>query len=187
MTTPTTFSLSPVSDERSSTNGSRDRLDFPLVAASSTNTEGFGVGSIRLVRQFVEEVLTQQDSGSDEGVGSSDRQVDWGAIEASVGGCSTLEQAIGRAIVLADQMLRGEFDRSTLSTTPPKGDDTFFSFSVEDTIPDFGDHSRYRSKVVRRVAGVFKARRAIGVTTVPLAFASLSLSLWLTSSSHGAG
>ena len=69
---------------------------------------------------------------------------------------STLEQAIGRAVVVADQMSRGVLDDTQPGDSPSlKPEDPFFAFSVADVIPDFGDQSRYRTRVARRVTRIF--------------------------------
>ncbi len=93
---------------------------------------------------------------------SSRRSIDWEALKESVADSPTLEQAIGRAVVIADRMGRGVFDDTPFAEvpTPAASEDPFFSFSMTDVVPDFGDGSRYRSRMVRKVARVFGSRRA---------------------------
>ena len=88
------------------------------------------------------------------------RPIDWRALEAAAAGSSSLEQAIGRVIARADQMCREVFDApdSTVRTSTTMVVEPFFAFSVADVMPDFGDDSRYRTKVTRWISGVLKAR-----------------------------
>jgi hypothetical protein len=109
------------------------------------------------VREFVELMAAKNAPIPSEPHPSPAHAIDWDAVEASVANIGTLEAAIGRAIVLADQMSRGSFpaDLAT-SVLPPLGaEDPFFAFSMADVVPDFGDESRYRNRVVRRVARIF--------------------------------
>jgi len=153
-----------------------ERQQHPLVAAgdvslppreevsgaSPTSAATFRVGSFDLVRRFAERILEQNAAPSP---GNSERSVvgiDWSAVEAAVADARTLEQAIGRAVVIADQMSRGLSDDCQLRVLPtwPGVEDPFFAFSMDDVVPDFGDGSRYRSKVRKRVAKIFGNRRA---------------------------
>jgi hypothetical protein len=94
--------------------------------------------------------------------------IDWEAVEASVADCRTLEQSVGRAVILADQMCRGVFEETQLDDAPSslKAGDPFFTFSVVDVVPDFGDESRYRSRVTRRAARILGIRRAVATVAV---------------------
>ena len=75
----------------------------------------------------------------------------------SVADSRTLEQAIGRAVVIADEMSRGVFDGAGLvdSAFSPNAENPFFAFSMADVVPDFGGERRYRSRMSR----IFKASR----------------------------
>jgi len=122
---------------------------------------------LALVREFVDHVLGENAGAVPGRAHTTPRTVDWAAIEASVGDCRSLEQAIGRALVIADQMYRDAFEDTPLrAANPPlttgeespfaaRDDDPFFAFSMADAVPDFGDESRYRTKVARKVARVF--------------------------------
>lgn len=119
--------------------------------------ESFDIGSFDLVRKFVEHVVAQNTSKV-LGNGRAFRPViDWEAVEACVADSRSFEQAIGRAVVIADQMCRGEFGDNHLGDAPMslKPEEPFFAFSLADVVPDFGDESRYRSRVARRVARAF--------------------------------
>jgi hypothetical protein len=134
---------------------------------SGSPTSTFDIGSLDLVREFVEHVVTKNAlAGSMDH--SSRHAIDWDALEASIANSSTLEQAIGRAIVIADQMGRGVFHDAPLAEVPTSlaKDDPFFSFSMADVVPDFGDESRYRSRMVRKVARVFGSRRTMAASSV---------------------
>ncbi len=98
--------------------------------------------------------------------GSVQYEIDWATVEASTSDCQTLEEAIGRAVVVAHQMSRGVFDDIQGAGSWPSYDanDPFFAFSVADVAPDFGDESRYRKRVARKVAGILGTRRRL-VTT----------------------
>ena len=97
---------------------------------------------------------------------SSQFAIDWLAVEASVGDARSIEQAIGRAVVVADQMSRGLFDNMQLGDTQSSsaGEVPFFAFSMADVVPDFGDESRYRTRMARKVARIFGNRRTVAAT-----------------------
>ena len=131
----------------------------------------FDIGSFELVRRFVEH-LVAKNAPARLGDGQPARHMfDWNAVEASVTGSRTLEQAIGRAVVMADQMSRVVRDGTQRGDSPPslKIEDSFFEFSMADVIPDFGDESRYRTRVARKVTSIFGTRR----TAVPMNASSL--------------
>ena len=137
------------------------RVVEPLLLRSMSANVPFDIGSLGLVREFVEHLVAKNASAFGNG-GSSRQVLDWGGVEASVADSRTLEQAIGRAVVIADQMSRGLFAGIAQCDSPPslKTEDPFFEFSMADVVPDFGDESRYRTKVVRKVARIFGARPA---------------------------
>jgi hypothetical protein len=83
--------------------------------------------------------------------------IDWSALESSVADSRTLEQAIGRAVVIADRMCRGVFDGAGLadSAFSLNTENPFFAFSMADVVPDFGGEHRYRSRMSR----IFRASR----------------------------
>jgi len=128
----------------------------------------FDVSSFELVRTFVETVLRKSPSGDDV---PSHHAIDWNAVEVAVSGSPTIEQAVGRAVVIADQMSRGLVEGASLEGTPagPDGDDPFFAFSMADVDPDFGDESRYRSRVAKRVARIVRPRRTVAAVAVVMA------------------
>jgi hypothetical protein len=161
-------------------------------------TGRFEVGSFDMVRNFVEHGLKATTPSSNSG--RSRFAINWSAVEASVADAPTLELAIGRAVVVADQMARGLFDgppdpdRATadeegavasqrsltvLSTRKDEGpsqvaEDPFFAFSIADVVPDFGDDSRYRLRVARKVARILGIRRAAAAMAVALMLAPVS-------------
>ena len=92
---------------------------------------------------------------------ASTTALDWELIRESVAGAPSVEHAIGRAVVIADRISRGAVDEATTATTalPEPGEDPFFAFSVADAVPDFGDNSRYREWVIRRVGRLSRLAR----------------------------
>ena len=140
---------------------------LPLMEADDNGSysaiEFFDIRSFDMVRRFVQHVV---DENAPTLLGSGDHSgpaIDWGAVEASVAGALTLEQAIGRAVVIADQMSRGLFGCAQVQDDPTSrpdapslaAEDPFFAFSMADVVPDFGDESRYRLRVARKVARIF--------------------------------
>jgi hypothetical protein len=123
-----------------------------------------------LVRAFVEHVIDEERDATGD-VLAPTQTVDWDAVRAAVADTRTLEHAAGRAVVLALSTPRTATDAATCrkvveeieasATWDVRIDDPFFAFSVADVDPDFGDESRYRSKVARRVA------RAMGMGRRP--------------------
>jgi hypothetical protein len=134
----------------------------PASATSSTAT-----GSFDLVRKFLEHLVVENAAGVHGRDGSAQYEIDWAAVEASTSDCQTLEEAIGRAVVVADQMSRGVFDGIQCGDLWPSYDanDPFFAFSVADVAPDFGDESRYRRRAVRKLARILRNRNLVAAST----------------------
>jgi hypothetical protein len=128
---------------------------------SDAAEDSFDIGSFGLVRGFVEHLAAKNASESLESYRSSLRSIDWETVESSVAYSRSFEQAIGRAVVIADQMSRGVFGDTPLAEAPPAAENPFFRFSVADVVPDFGDESRYRTRVARKLGRIFGARRAV--------------------------
>jgi hypothetical protein len=126
----------------------------------------FDISSFELVHEFVEQVVAPDAAASLEGSHARTNVIDWDVVKASVAHSGSFEQAIGRAVVIADQMSRGVFEHDplVLLNSLPDDGDPFFAFSVDDAIPDFGDESRYRSRMARRMGGVLKRTRGLAVT-----------------------
>jgi hypothetical protein len=132
-----------------------------LPQGSIAANESFDIGSFDLVRKFMEHLLVKNASEALGNSRLSHRTIDWQTVEASVADSRSFEQAIGRAVVIADQMCRGVFGDAKLGDVPPNAIDPFFPFSVADVVPDFGDESRYRTRVARRVGRIFGGQRAL--------------------------
>jgi hypothetical protein len=137
-----------------------------LALESASATISFSLGSFGLVRTFLEHLVVDNAEGTLGGEGAAPHEIDWAAVEASTSDCGTLEQAIGRAVVVADQMSRGVFEAIPCADLWASYDanDPFFAFSVADVAPDFGDDSRYRKRVARKVAGILGTRRNLVAT-----------------------
>jgi hypothetical protein len=133
---------------------------------SASITTSVANGSLDLARKFLEHLMLENAAGAVGRGGSVQYEIDWATVEASTSDCQTLEEAIGRAVVVAHQMSRGVFDDIQGAGSWPSYDanDPFFAFSVADVAPDFGDESRYRKRVARKVAGILGTRRRL-VTT----------------------
>jgi hypothetical protein len=133
----------------------RSDVDSAVSAA-----EPFAVRSVGFLRTFAEHIVAANASMRPDNGQSSRHVIDWDAVEASVADAQTLEQAIGRAVVIVDQMSRALFVRSEQLSDPwppPSADDPFFAFSMVDVVPDFGDESRYRKRVANTMAKIFGA------------------------------
>jgi hypothetical protein len=151
-----------------------------LSEESASGIASFDIGSFDLVCQFVEHVVAKNAAGL-LGNGRSLRSaIDWEALEASVVDSNSVEHAIGRAVVIADQMCRGVFDDTHLdgSASSPNVEDPFFAFSVANVTPDFGDESRYRRRVARKVTRLFRTRRTVVALSVSVVLALLSVTLY---------
>lgn len=165
--------LEPVSDRGPSTlrhfgSFCDDRLDADGGAQDARHGEdSLRRGAFDLVRRFVEQRVDSGGGALLEDQLTSDL-IDWEAVEAAAAPAHSLEQAVGHALLLALSKNRpvskdpGRFEAPRPHTLESgdcpgwsvKTDDPFFSFSVADIVPDFGDESRYRSKVARRMARV---------------------------------
>lgn len=110
------------------------------------------------VRSFVTHLMATN-SGADETHDRSQRPIDWELIRRTVADSCSVEHAIGRAVVIADQMSRGVYDNTSeeVDWSDTLAEDPFFAFSVAEAVPDFGDQRRYRTRVTRTVARIFKA------------------------------
>jgi len=144
------------------------RVDEPLPQSSTSGIATFDIGSVELVRGFVEHLVAENASGALGNGGSARYRIDWDAMEASVADSRTLEQAIGRAVVIADQMSRGVFDDTHPGQSPSslKAEEPFFAFSMANVVPDFGDASRYRTRVARTMSRLLGTRRTVVPLTV---------------------
>jgi len=147
------------------------RSEVPFPGRSVSAIETFDIESLDLVRKFVEHVVAKNASVEVGNGRAYRRAINWAAVEASVADSSSFEQAIGRAVVIADQMCRGVFDdpHPDIASSSLKTEDLFFGFSLADVVPDFGDESRYRTRVARRVARIFGIRRTVVTLAVSLA------------------
>lgn len=163
------------------TPGSYFRSDAVSGTSASANVS-FDIGSVDLVRKFVEHV-TAKDASAVQGHGRSPRSdFDWELVTANVAGSRSFEHAIGRAVVIADQMRRGMFDDTHLDASDDthlgaasslRTDDPFFAFSMADVIPDFGDESRYRTRLARKASKILRTRRTVVPVAVSLLLALL--------------
>jgi len=121
------------------------------------------------VRKFVEHMVAKNALAVLGNGRSARHAIDWDAVEASVADSRTLEQAIGRAVVIADQMCRGVFDITQLGDASPLNVEVpFLTFSMADVVPDFGDESRYRTRMARKAGRIFGTRRTVVATAVSL-------------------
>jgi len=117
--------------------------------------------SLDLVRRFVESLT---------GVGAREElneqqncpsPVDWEFIRTGIVGSQSIERALGRAVVIAHRMSQGTLSATEIIDTPSKIESEyqhpFFCFNVSNAVPDFGDQSRYRTRVARRMGEVFRS------------------------------
>ncbi len=150
----------------------------PLPGGSASAIETFDIGSFGLVRKFVEHMVAKNASAVLGSGRSARHAIDWEAVEASVADSRTLEQAIGRAVVIADQMCRGVFDITRLGDSPLKAEAPFFTFSMADVVPDFGDESRYRTRMARKAGRIFGTRRTVVALAVSLMLVLFSAAIY---------
>jgi hypothetical protein len=130
---------------------------------SSPVGEFIDIGAFGIVRGFVDHLVAKQALAEPDNTSSGCKPPIWEILVGVVADSHTLEQAIGRAVVIADRLARGlvdEFD-SDEAGTPRTADHSFFAFTMTDVVPDFGD-SRYRARVSRTVASI------IGIRPTPL-------------------
>jgi hypothetical protein len=67
---------------------------------SASATTSIASGSFDLVQKFLEHLVVKNPAGALGRGGSALCEIDWATVEASMADCQTLEQAIGRAIVV---------------------------------------------------------------------------------------
>lgn len=161
--------------------GSSIKSDLPLPSEFRRRTateQPFDVGSFDLLRKFVEHIVDRNASGALEN-NQSPFTIDWETIEASVADSCSFQQAVGRAVVIADQMSRGMSGDIEFGDAPPDAEATFFPFSVADVVPDFGDESRYRTRVARKMGKIFAARRAVVALVISFMLVPFCAALYL--------
>jgi hypothetical protein len=114
-----------------------------------------------LARQFIEQMEAQSGSFPYEDGHLPRRLIDWAEIEGAMASSRSVEQAIGRAVVVANRMCRAGSHGSDMDDGAPSSttDGPFFSFDVFDAVPDFGDESRYRTRVAKRLGRMFRTRQ----------------------------
>ena len=128
----------------------------PERSAHVNHSGTYDIVAFDLVRGFVEHLVAGTSPREPENSRSPTNTVDWDTVAASVAHSRSLEHAIGRAVVIADQLSRDvvkDVQLGDARTPPPTTDDPFFAFTMADVVPDFGD-SRYRARVARRVGGI---------------------------------
>jgi hypothetical protein len=137
-----------------------------LLVGSAPATGSVASGWFDLVQKFLKHLMVKNPERAVGGGGSVRYEIDWATVEACTTDCQTLEQAIGRAVVVADQMSRGVFAGLQYADRWPPYDanDTFFAFSLADVAADFGDESRYRKRVAKKVVGILGTRRKLVAT-----------------------
>jgi hypothetical protein len=138
-------------------------------------------GTLEILEQFFEHLGAINASR----VSADDRRsalpLEWTPAIEAISDSLSIEQAIGRSVVIADQLHQGAFARqrdrertvdqmsrgcsvdhshNTTSFVIQDGD-PFFSFSVADSLPDFGDQSRYRTRLANKIGRMLKPRRVL--------------------------
>jgi hypothetical protein len=128
---------------------------------SASSNRSYDIAAFDLAREFVEQLVGWNQPGDPGNGRSSSDPVDWETLAAAVANSRSLEHAIGRAVVIADAMCRGVFDHTQLCVAPPsietENPNPFFGFSMTGVVADFGDESRYRTKVAKKMARIFGA------------------------------
>jgi hypothetical protein len=129
---------------------------FRLLSGASVD------GTLEILEEFVEHLAEAGVSRAPFNDQGRTPTLEWDLAVEAIVDCGSMEQAIGRALVVADQMNRGVVvSNEGVSPSPAQDEDPFFSFSVADSLPDFGDHSRYRSKLAKKVGRMLKPGRDI--------------------------
>jgi hypothetical protein len=143
-------------------------------------------GAFEVFREFVEHIVIRNDLERPEQVRNCLRTFEWRAIHCAVADTSSLEQALGRAVVFAGRMHQKPIADTSgdMSQRVFSDDEPFFAFSVANALPDFGDQSRYRTRVTKRVVGLFRPRLVLAT----MALSSVSTAIFcLALSGHSAG
>jgi hypothetical protein len=158
--TPTIFSTAQQNRPSAVTGGPSFWSEEAHPGVSPSVMDPFNFESFELVRNFIEHMVAANRSALLGNRRSFRNDIDWPALESFVADCRSCEQAIGRAVVIADQMCRGVFDGSDSGdvSSSLKSEDPFFAFSMADVDPDFGDESRYRTRMAKRVARLLRLR-----------------------------
>jgi spore germination protein YaaH len=146
-------------------------VDTPGVADRISRPPSFDVRSFEIVRRYLEQ-LESRDARKGVTWGASD----WERVLHSVEGADSLEQAIGRAVIVADQIV-GSIPVKTKDTVPPPEiEGSFFAFDSFSAIPEFGDGARIRTKV----AGRLSRRKALTSFALSVAMILIAVTYALT-------
>jgi spore germination protein YaaH len=127
--------------------------------------EVFDIRSIDLVRQYVEHLAAKRTGFDCDGVQTSRAATDWDEICQCIAGSESLEEAIGRAVVVADLMSRGLYESENGGKIDQEDSNHFFSFDNSTATAHFGDKTRLRTWINERVS----AHRALTSVVVSVA------------------
>lgn len=119
--------------------------------------------TFEVFRDFVEHVVNTKISDAPGKSPRVLRPLVREVIRTAVADAESIEQALGRAVVFADRMNREDIVKVIDGASEPviKDNEAFFAFSVADALPDFGDQSRYRTRLTKKVTRMLKPRRVL--------------------------
>jgi hypothetical protein len=120
--------------------------------------------TFEFLETFIQNQAVTNAARQPEGDRDSPPAIEWELVTEAIGGAHSVEQAIGRVVVIVDQINRGarlnrdvlDDQGQCLASPPVRDDDPFFAFSVIDSLPDFGDQSRYRTRLAKKVGRMLR-------------------------------
>lgn len=132
-----------------------------------------GFRSFDLVRQYFEELASNEPSAE----GPNGREaIDWDVVRESLAGSESVEEAIGRAVVIADLMSRGKYKGPGSSSQ--RNSSAFFSFDNTNAIANFGEKTRFRTWIAERAS----AHRALTSMAICVAMILTALTISVATS-----
>jgi spore germination protein YaaH len=135
----------------------------------------FDIESMDMVREYIG-YLANKNSATNAGLGSDEAVIDWDVIQSAIEGSESIEEAVGRAVVVADLMSRGaykgQFGEAGANTH--LSSNRFFAFDNSNATADFGERSRFRTWIAER-ASAHRALTSTGISIVMI-LAALAIS-----------
>lgn len=140
-----------------------------LISTDSSTSEPDLFANCAVVRRFIEYLFTQGDSPEFR------RTVDWEVIREAVAGSSSLEQAIDRAVAVADLMSRGIYPRQRTGADPSP------PWPSSSSTPEIED-ATHLSAIMRTI---FSAHKGASSIVLAISLFLIAVSIVVTSNLGG--
>ncbi len=162
-----------VSDRSMSHFHSTSPTETPSITEPSAT---FDIQSMELVRQYIYHLASKATVG---GIGDlpGGGAIDWDVIRDSIAGSQSVEEAIGRAIVVADLMSRGAYkgEFGEVGAGASQNSNRFFAFDNSNVNAQFGEKTRFKTWIAER-ASAHRTLTSMGISIVMI-LSALTISM----------